>query len=95
LDIFSLLIQLWSKLSKGRPTRIGNSMGFIVPKRLYKSWLNAVEFRTGMMTGRELKAMLEGYKFLDDRRIFVVIPIFEDDLVSSWERKEEGESREA
>ena len=84
LDLGSLLYRLWSRL---RPMRklvdIGNSKGVIIPKSIRNSWLNAVEFRTGLMTGRELKAMIDGYRFLDDRKIFVVIPIFEEDLKPS------------
>jgi hypothetical protein len=92
LDIFSLVNQLWDKMRKGKLTRIGNSTGFIIPRQLLKYWLGAVEYRFDMMTGRELRMMLDNYKFLDDRKILVVIPILEDDLVNSWERKEEGES---
>jgi len=73
---------------------IGNSKGIIIPKSIRKSWLNAVEFRTGLMTGRELRAMIEGYKFLDDRKILVVIPLFEEDFKSKLEEEEEQEEED-
>ncbi len=89
----SLLFQLWSKLKPLRKlVDIGNSKGIIIPKSIRKSWLNAVEFRTGLMTGRELRAMIEGYKFLDDRKILVVIPLFEEDFKTHVEEGGESES---
>ena len=70
---------------------IGNSKGIIIPKSIRKSWLNAVELRGGFLTGWELKTLVEGYKFLDDRRILIIIPLFEEDFKSNVGKEEGGE----
>ena len=89
----SLLFQLWSKLKPIRKlTRIGNSFGIIIPKSIRKSWLNAVELRGGFLKGWEVKTLVEGYKFLDDRRVLIVIPLFADDFKTSVEEGGESES---
>ena len=59
-----------------KPVKIGNSHYMILPKRKYRGWLDAVAFHVGWLTKDEINALMKK-GFMDNKKVFVAIPIFE------------------
>jgi len=64
---------------------LGNSRVVVIPKKEYASWLHAVEFKAEWLSKEELKELVNS-DILDNRKVFILIPIFEYDKVKENEK---------